>query len=82
MDQELRDIVIKTHTVVEGMSDRLEKMDDHFEKIDEKFEKHNDSINSLKTFRAWILGLFSTGTIGGGSFAAFKHFLGCPGPGG
>lgn len=72
MDQELRDKVIQTHTMMEGVSETLTDIKD-------TLKDHEKRISRGEMFRSWFIGLFTTG---GGSFAAFKAFFDGPGPGG
>ena len=69
MDPELRDKIIQTHTMVEGINGRLKKVDD-------KLDRHEKDISGLKNFRSWLVGIFSTGAAGGGAFASFHKFFG------
>lgn len=75
MDQNTRDLVIETHTMMKAANKRLAAFEKKFEKIDETFDKHAKRIGGHDTFRAWILGLFSIGGLGTGVVTGFKHFF-------
>jgi len=75
MDQEIRDKVIATHTIMEGVSETLIEIKD-------TLKNHEKRISKSEMFRSWFIGLFSASIGGGSTFAAFKHFIGGDGHGG
>jgi len=68
MDPEIRDMIIRTDTTVQGINARLKKHD----------EIHEDLENRIRTgekFRAWFIGVFTTGATGTSLLAGLKHFI-------
>ena len=68
MDPEIRDKVIETHTLMKGVNARLTK-------IEKNIEEHDKRITSHEKFKSWVVGIFSTGVVGSGTFAGFKSFF-------
>lgn len=71
MEKDTRDLVIETHTMVEGINARLKKIDKLYEVLEKRVRRG-------ELFRAWFLGL--TGC--GGLAAGVKTFMNGPGAGG
>jgi len=69
MDRDIRDKVIEVHTmmgtVVKGVAD-----------IKKKQEGFDKRLRSVETFRSWMIGLMSTGAIGGSGMAVLGQLMG------
>lgn len=68
MDPEIRDKVIETHTMMKTIHDDVKD-------LTKTVGDHDTRLRKQETFRTWIIGLFSTGAVGGGSLAALKQFF-------